>query len=66
MDQLEKLSMELDTLYKWFEWYDTQVIQHQRDIRMNNSVTIDIHRLDKEAIQKASKIKEIKKEILKK
>lgn len=60
MDELEN---ELFALDNWFKWYDTQTIQYQRDIRLNNTSKIDIMDLDIKALLKADRIKEIKEKI---
>lgn len=57
---MEELENELYALDNWFKWYDTQVIQYQRDIRLKNISSIDIQNLDIEATKKAARIKEIK------
>lgn len=57
---MEELENELYTLDNWFKWYDTQVIQYQRDIRLKNISSIDIQNLDIQATEKAARIKEIK------
>lgn len=57
---MEELENELYALDNWFKWYDTQVIQYQRDIRLKNASSIDIQNLDMQATKKAARIKEIK------
>lgn len=64
-EQLIEYQNELSELLAWFDWYDIQMIQYQRDIRMNGSSHIDISNLDDEALMKANRIKELRKLIKK-
>ena len=56
----EILQQELNELEKWFEWYDTQVLQYERSLRIGVSFDKDINLLDKEAQEKAKRIKELR------
>jgi len=53
-------ALELNDLKNWFDWYDTQVMQYQRDLRLNGSSTIDLISLDALALKNATRIKELK------
>ncbi len=55
---------ELIHLRLWFQWYDIQTIQYNRDLRIYGKSSIDINSLDNEAIKNASRVKEIE-EIIK-
>lgn len=56
----QELENELNALLQWFTWYDTQVIQYQRDIRLEGESQINIENLDLEAKTTAKRIKEIR------
>lgn len=53
-------SLELNDLYNWFKWYDTQIMQYNRDIRVYQESNINLSQLDELAIEKANRIKEVK------
>lgn len=57
---LTDIENELVVLYQWFNWYDTQNIQYNRDLRLYGSSSIDLSELDQEAVAKAARIKELK------
>lgn len=59
-EDLIKYQNELSKLLSWFEWYDTQNIQYQRDIRMYNNSDIAIDELDSKANQNSTRIKELR------
>ena len=59
-NNLEELENELYQLVSWFEWYDTQVMQHSRFIRLNMESNINLDELDQQAVIKAARIKELK------
>lgn len=63
-NNLEELENELYQLVSWFEWYDTQVMQHSRFIRLNMESNINLNELDQQAVIKAARIKELKQLIL--
>lgn len=52
--------LELNDLYNWFDWYDTQIMQYNRDIRVYQESNINLSILDSLAIEKANRIKEVK------
>ncbi len=52
--------LELNDLYNWFDWYDTQIMQYNRDIRVYQESNINLSTLDSLAIAKANRIKEVK------
>lgn len=64
MENIEELENELYQLVSWFEWYDTQVMQHSRFIRLNMESNINLDELDQQAVIKAARIKELKQLIL--
>lgn len=59
-NNLEELENELYQLVSWFEWYDTQVMQHSRFIRLNMESNINLDELDQQAVINANRIKELK------
>lgn len=63
-NNIEELENELYQLVSWFEWYDTQVMQHSRFIRLNMESNINLNELDQQAVIKAARIKELKQLIL--
>lgn len=58
-NQLNSYKEEIDELKRWFNWYDTQVMQHSRFIRMNTESNINLDELDQQAVINASRIKEL-------
>lgn len=60
MENIEELENELYQLVSWFEWYDTQVMQHSRFIRLNMESNINLNELDQQAVIKSARIKELK------
>ena len=64
MENIEELENELYQLVSWFEWYDTQVMQHSRFIRLNMESNINLNELDQQAVINANRIKELKQLIL--
>ena len=64
MENIEELENELYQIVSWFEWYDTQVMQHSRFIRLNMESNINLNELDQQAVIKAARIKELKQLIL--
>lgn len=58
--QLTKAKKEIADLEAWFEKYDIQAIQYQRDMRVLGESKIDIKFLDEEAYKNAEKIKELR------
>ena len=59
-NNIEELENELYQLVRWFEWYDTQIMQHSRFTRMNTESNINLEELDQQAVIKAARIKELK------
>lgn len=60
-NEIELADAELNSLYEWFKWYDTQTIQYNRDIRLYGTSKINIEKLDKLAVENAARIKELNK-----
>ncbi len=58
-NRLNSYKEEIDELKRWFEWYDTQVMQHSRFIRLNMESNINLDELDQQAVINASRIKEL-------
>lgn len=58
-NRLNSYKEEIDELKRWFNWYDTQVMQHSRFIRMNTESNINLDELDQQAVINASRIKEL-------
>lgn len=56
-NQKIQLNNQIDELEIWFKWYDTQVMQYNRAIRLNVSTDIDIADLDVQAVTKAAQLK---------
>ena len=59
--QLESNLEELDELYEWFAWYDNQVSQYMRAIRLGEEFDKDISELDALAAQKQNRIRELRR-----
>lgn len=59
-NNIEELENELYQLVRWFEWYDTQIMQHSRFIRLNMESNINLNELDQQAVINANRIKELK------
>ena len=58
-NRLNSYKEEIDELKRWFNWYDTQVMQHSRFIRMNTESNINLDELDQQAVINANRIKEL-------
>lgn len=58
-NRLNSYKEEIDELKRWFEWYDTQVMQHSRFIRLNMESNINLDELDQQAVINANRIKEL-------
>lgn len=58
-EQRESLQNELNEIHEWFTWYDNQVAQYLRCVRIGEEFNKDIHALDEEANLKQSRIREI-------
>ena len=54
------LQAEMEELYGWFGWYDNQVQQYDRSVRMGEPFDEDIEELDAQAKQKQLRIREIR------
>lgn len=54
------LNGELSDLYTWFDWYDNQVAQYNRALRLGEPFDKDINILDAEAAQKQVRIRAIR------
>lgn len=57
---LYALQEELEEMYEWFYWYDNQVQQYSRSVRMGEEFDEDIEELDGQAKQKQLRIREIR------
>ena len=55
----EKELAELPELYQWFTYYDNQIAQYNRCLRLNVEFDKDITELDAEASRKQLRIREI-------
>lgn len=51
---------ELSEISSWFSWYDNQIAQYSRAVRLGETFDKDIAALDAEAAQKQARIREIK------
>ena len=58
-NRLNSYKEEIEELKRWFEWYDTQDMQHSIIIRMNTESNINLDELDQQAVINASRIKEL-------
>lgn len=56
----EKINNELSELWLWFEYYDNQVKQYQRCLRMGVEFDGDIEKLDKQAIVNQARMSELR------
>ena len=54
------LIKELNELMSWFNWYDMQVNQYNRCVRLNIVFDKDMKELDAQAVQNQSRISEIR------
>ena len=54
--EIIEINNQLEKLYGWFTWYDTQVMQYNRDLRTKGTSDINIAELDLQAINKANEI----------
>ena len=59
-EEKKELKGELEELYEWFSWYDNQVQQYNRSVRMGEGFDEDIHTLDTQAKQNQLRIREIR------
>ena len=55
--------LELQEIEKWFTWYDTQVLQYERSLRLGTEFDHDIKELDDMAVKKAERIKQLREEL---
>lgn len=60
----EKIYKELNDLILWFEYYDNQIKQYQRCMRLGIEFDKDVIKLDQEAIEKQNRIKELRKLVI--
>lgn len=58
--QIQDYEKELVSLQDWFKWYDEQCIQYQRAQRLGTSFNRSIEELDKQAVENAKRITEIR------
>lgn len=54
-----EMQRELAQLHAWFGWYDAQMMQYQRALRMGEKFDKDIADLDASAAKKQARIREI-------
>lgn len=59
MENISEYTDEISRIKSWFNWYDTQVMQYQRDIRLYGESKINIVELDNIATSNAKRIKEL-------
>lgn len=59
MKNISEYTDEISRLKSWFNWYDTQVMQYQRDMRLYEQSSINIVELDNIATSNAKRIKEL-------
>ena len=58
--QKEALQEESMALYEWFSWYDNQVMQYTRAVRLGEVFDKDMAALDEEASTRQARIREIR------
>lgn len=58
--EVELASIEISQLELWFNWYDEQTIQYQRSVRLGVEFDKDMAELDKQAVDNAKRIKELR------
>lgn len=56
----QPLKDEIDELIEWFSWYDNQVNQYQRCVRLGVEFDQDIDELDNQAKIKQERIRELR------
>ena len=61
--RIDGLQSELSQLYEWFTYYDTQIAQYNRCIRLNEVFDADIAALDAQAAKNQIRIREIRSEL---
>ncbi len=59
-EEKKELKAEMEEMYEWFYWYDNQVQQYSRSVRMGEEFDEDIEELDAQAKQKQLRIREIR------
>lgn len=59
MENISEYTDEISRIKSWFNWYDTQVMQYQRDMRLYEQSSINIVELDNIATSNAKRIKEL-------
>ena len=52
-------SAEIAEIKDWFAWYDNQVCQYQRSLRLGTAFDKNIDELDAEAVKKQARIREL-------
>ena len=57
----EAADREIAELKEWFAWYDNQICQYQRDIRLGKEFDKNITELDAEAAEKQARIRDLQK-----
>lgn len=55
----ESAAIEIAEIKEWFSWYDNQVCQYQRAIRLGLEFDKNIDELDAEAVKKQERIREL-------
>lgn len=61
VSEADSVEAELDELYAWFEWYDNQVAQYMRAVRLGETFDKDISELDALAEKKQNRIRELRR-----
>ena len=61
--EAESAEAELDELYAWFVWYDNQISQYLRAVRLGETYDHDINELDALAADKQKRIRELREVI---
>ena len=56
----EAEAAELGELLAWFEWYDGQICQYERSVRLGESFDRDVAALDAQAKEKQLRIRQIR------
>lgn len=58
----EAETAELAELLAWFHWYDNQICQYERSVRLGESFDRDVAQLDAQAREKQSRIRMLRGE----
>lgn len=63
MEQAEQRTQRMAELEQWFVWYDIQVMQYQRCIRLSQDFDKDINLLDMQAHANAAELKQLRNQV---